>query len=128
MLKIIKIYARRYKVVFTGSLNELVDFLNIVMNDDCVEFNMMSGFWEIQEESLNYFLSKYPNLSIPIEHKKVKIKKYDKALEDIGSTMKLKPYYYQKEAIKFALDKQNALIILPCGSGKKHKVPGNNII
>ena len=39
-------------------------------------------------------------------------------LADIGKNMKLQPYPYQKEAIKFCLDHLNALLVLPCGSGR----------
>jgi SNF2 family DNA or RNA helicase len=38
--------------------------------------------------------------------------------DDIGKSMKLPPYPYQKETIKFALDNLNTLLVLPCGSGK----------
>lgn len=42
----------------------------------------------------------------------------EEELADIGSTMKLTPYPYQKEAIKFCLDNKHALLVLPCGAGK----------
>lgn len=38
--------------------------------------------------------------------------------EEMGIGMKLQPYDYQKEAIKFGLDNLNVLLVLPCGSGK----------
>lgn len=38
--------------------------------------------------------------------------------EHIGDMLRLKPYKYQKEVIKFCLDAGNALIVCPCGSGK----------
>lgn len=42
----------------------------------------------------------------------------DEAYRDIGKNMKLQPYPYQKEAIKFCIDNLKALLVLPCGSGK----------
>ncbi len=36
----------------------------------------------------------------------------------VGDTLKLKPYPYQKEAIEFCLEKEKALLVLPCGAGK----------
>lgn len=38
--------------------------------------------------------------------------------ESMGSMMKLQPYPYQKEIIKFCLDAKTALIVSPCGSGR----------
>lgn len=37
---------------------------------------------------------------------------------EMGSEMKLQPYEYQKEAIYFAIQEKEALMVLPCGSGK----------
>lgn len=39
--------------------------------------------------------------------------------ENMGSMMKLQPYDYQKEVIKFCVDTENSLIVLPCGAGRK---------
>ena len=38
--------------------------------------------------------------------------------DSIGSHMKLQPYPYQKEAIYYALNNPNSLLILPTGAGK----------
>lgn len=38
--------------------------------------------------------------------------------EDMGKDLKVQPYTYQKEIIKFCLDTEKALICTPCGSGK----------
>ena len=38
--------------------------------------------------------------------------------DDIGKDMKLQPYNYQKEAIYFAINNKEALLVLPCGAGK----------
>ena len=42
----------------------------------------------------------------------------------MGSNLKLEPYDYQKEIIKFCLSKENALIVAPCGAGKTPMVLG----
>lgn len=39
--------------------------------------------------------------------------------ESMGEWMKLTPYNYQKEIIKFCLDTQTSLIVSPCGSGRQ---------
>ena len=57
------------------------------------------------------------------------LKKYFKSIEylneytappymDMGKNMKLQPYEYQKEAIYFAINNLNSLMVLPCGAGK----------
>lgn len=38
---------------------------------------------------------------------------------NIGKNMLLQPYDYQKEAIHFAINTKEALLVLPCGAGKK---------
>lgn len=38
--------------------------------------------------------------------------------DDMGKEMKLSPYPYQKEAIHYAINNPNSLLILPTGSGK----------
>ena len=37
---------------------------------------------------------------------------------DVGKSMKLQPYDYQKQAIYFAVNVKEALLVLPCGAGK----------
>lgn len=44
--------------------------------------------------------------------------------ENMGSHLKLEPYVYQKEIIKFCLEKENALIVAPCGAGKTPMILG----
>lgn len=45
-------------------------------------------------------------------------KKEITGIDEIGAGLKLAPYDYQKEVIKFAYDVENCLIIAPCGAGK----------
>lgn len=52
----------------------------------------------------------------------------------IGEGLKLTPYCYQKETIKFGVDNKKGLLILPCGSGKTpilvgiyHELVKNNL-
>lgn len=44
--------------------------------------------------------------------------------DGIGSTMKLRPYPYQRDLIRFCLDAKNALIVAPCGAGKSPTLIG----
>lgn len=47
-----------------------------------------------------------------------KVKAYTVSTGEVGSQLKLPLFPYQKETVSFCLDKQDALIVLPCGSGK----------
>ena len=47
-----------------------------------------------------------------------KVKTYAVSTGEVGSQLKLPLFPYQKETVSFCLDKQDALIVLPCGSGK----------
>ena len=47
-----------------------------------------------------------------------KVKVYAVSTGEVGSQLKLPLFPYQKETVSFCLDKQDALIVLPCGSGK----------
>lgn len=47
-----------------------------------------------------------------------KVKAYAVSTGEVGSQLKLPLFPYQKETVSFCLDKQDALIVLPCGSGK----------
>lgn len=51
-----------------------------------------------------------------IKNKKLKPRK--NIWDNMGSTMKLQPFPYQKEAIYHAIHNPNTLMILPVGSGK----------
>ena len=50
--------------------------------------------------------------------KNKKIKKKINVWDNMGSTMKLQPFPYQKEAIYHAIHNPDTLMILPVGSGK----------
>lgn len=118
-LEIEKVWYKKYKLIFKGTKEELGMFLNIVVYDINVHYNIITKRWEIDEHNLQSFLNNHKDMIIPVKYNIPKIKRYDKDLDDIGKSMKLKPYLYQREAIKFAIDNVNSLIILPCGSGSK---------
>lgn len=46
------------------------------------------------------------------------VKAYLEGIGKVGSSMKLPLFPYQEEVVRFCLEKRNALIVLPCGSGK----------
>lgn len=111
----------KYRLRFIGPEEMLADFLWLVVQDDYINFNFLSGYWEVEQDCLDAVMETYQHLDIMFQQKSKK-KSYGPELDAIGETMKLKPFMYQKEAIKFSLDKRNALIILPCGSGREYKI------
>ena len=62
--------------------------------------------WILSKEHLDNITTKY-------EHKII-----ENPWDNIGEGMKLSPYPYQKEAIYYAINNPNSLLILPTGSGK----------
>ena len=104
-----------YKVVFIGkTLDELNIFFKQTKNIEKKVIPLLNEEgqayvgWKIKKDDLNNILGNFSNtLEIKNEY------------DSIGDTMKLSPYLYQKEAIHFGLKSQNALIVLPCGAGKK---------
>ena len=103
-----------YKVIFTGkTLQEFHEFFKLTKDFKKSTIPIVTDTgqpvvaWKIKKEDLDSIINDFNN---PVEI----INEY----ENIGGNMKLSPYLYQKEAIHFGLQKKNALIILPCGSGK----------
>lgn len=62
-------------------------------------------YWVVEESNLDYLRAQLIDDGLCM-------------YRDIGSEMKLPPFEYQREAINFALNRERALLILPCGSGK----------
>lgn len=102
-------------------------FANIIGNYDKKEYDIQKNVWLISSTCFNYIVDLDKQL---FDTKKtnnvfsgvIKLDNNDfykvKDYESIGSTMTLTPFGYQKKAIKMALDKQNAILIAPCGAGK----------
>lgn len=85
------------------------------------EFDIKSGEWIITENGYEAFKSldadlfnqkPMPPISVNVSEKIVS------NYENIGRGLKLPPYEYQKQLIKFSIDQKNALIVAPCGVGK----------
>ena len=92
------------------------------------KYDARSKMWLVDEEGMNKFYQlqkklyptkkKKPAINVSIKKKKVI------NWEDIGTTMKLPPYSYQKQVIQFIVtphgqdNSHDTLITAPCGSGK----------
>ena len=118
MINITMINNNNYIIRFLGKRKDFNRYINAVMSLPEKSFSIENKYWIISTKSLTIIKNKFPEDFITytnfIPLNSTKVKDY----EDVGKDMKLTPYNYQKEAIKFSLDHKNALIIYPCGSGK----------
>lgn len=73
----------------------------------------LSGGWIFHYNNFNRVLKTFDGEEIVYENEY-----YPPPYAEMGKSMKLQPYDYQKEAIYFALNVREALLVLPCGSGK----------
>ncbi len=124
----------KYEVSFNNVItniryfNEFTQVLGKLKNK---QFNLKTGGWLIEKDGLELFKAMEERLFPPKPTLKDKmgklmtqnIKKVE-GWENIGIGMKLQPYAYQKQVVKFILDKHgdgdshDTLIVAPCGAGK----------
>lgn len=91
-------------------------------------YDIDSSTWFITQGALDYYKiledRLFPNkqvIPVYIPHKETINEKLFRSVlgyEDIGSDMKLKPFDYQKKAIKLALEIGGGIIKAACGAGK----------
>ena len=104
----IKDYGYNYNVYYTGDKNGYFKFFNFITKiPDSKKLRGGKTGW------------KMPKCYFPeLEKEFDKVELIPNPWDNIGEGMKLSPYCYQKETIKFGVDNGKALLILPCGSGK----------
>lgn len=107
----------RYKVTFAGQRHQFNEYINKVMSVEDKDYDFENKAWVFDENGIKTIraLFKVPEKPSAIP---VSTKKEITGHENMGKKMKLQPYEYQKEAIKYILDTKEALLILPCGAGK----------
>lgn len=115
-------YGYNYKITFRGSKEEYLKFF--------VAINNIPNSTKLKEEGY-----KMPKCYLSDLEKEFTTKLIANPWDYIGEGLKLEPYSYQKESIKFAVDNKKGLLILPCGSGKTvilvgiyHEFKKNNLI
>ncbi len=96
-------YGYNYQVIFNGP-KENYNVYFIAMNKLSGSKLVGKPGWKVSKEYL-------PELSTLFE-----VKHVANPWDDIGQGLKLEPYCYQKETIKFAVENSKALLILPCGA------------
>lgn len=90
------------------------------------KFDTKIGKWKIKTAGMSYLKkvesdirAKQEEVNFPTAIKKeAPVKRVISDYETMGIGLKLPLYLYQKEIVKFCLDTEKALIVLPCGSGK----------
>ena len=118
-------YAVRLNEKSGKALRNFDMFAMLVGNFEYKEYDIEKDIWLIQASDYE----KLEKLDAKLFPPKVKLGdkmasrfqtqvKEVSGWESMGEGMKLQPYPYQKEIIKFCLDAETALIVAPCGSGK----------
>ena len=102
----IKDYGYNYNVYFAGEMDDYFHFFNIITKiPDTKKLKNNKGW-------------KMPKCYLPELEDKFKVSLIPNPWDEIGEGLKLSPYCYQKETIKFGVDNGKGLLILPCGAGK----------
>ena len=108
--------------------NRFTEALGIIRDK---RYDISSDAWVVGEGGLSYFHDLERRIYPPKKTMREKMedlisveKKEVEGWQSIGASMKLQPYDYQKQAVKFILDAHgdggahDTLIVSPCGSGK----------
>lgn len=99
-------------VKYVGSSSEEFDrYLLIVNKDDSASYR--DGGWILSEDSICKIKEDFNTDSFNISS----ISSAEPE-DDIGKELKLSPFPYQRDIIKYCLEKQKAIIVAPCGAGK----------
>lgn len=108
--------------------NRFTEALGVIRDK---RYDLSSDAWVVGEGGLSYFHDLERRIYPPQKTMREKMeglisveKKEVEGWQSIGASMKLQPYDYQKQAVKFILDAHgdgsahDTLIVSPCGSGK----------
>lgn len=111
-----------YFVSFKGAKHQFNSYINRIMSIEDKHYDFERKCWKFDEQGIEKVRRLF---EIKEKSKKKQVDVIQTAprseatdYDDIGQSMKLQPYGYQKEAIKFGLDNKEVLIVYPCGAGK----------
>lgn len=104
---------KSFKVRYIGADDEniLDRYMSILSSDKNLDFK--DNHFIISEESALKIKSELPNEYYSMKEIFEKL-----PINDVGQFLKLSLFPYQKDVVKFCLQKKNGIIVLPCGSGK----------
>lgn len=104
---------KSYKIRFIGTEDEniLDKYMSILSSDKNLDFK--DKHFIISEESMRRIRNEIPDkfYSIGEAHEEL-------PNEDVGQFLKLGLFPYQKDVVRFCIQKKNGIIVLPCGAGK----------
>lgn len=113
MIKIRFLDNNKFNVRFNGNQKDIFEYLAIISK------NIYYAMPNFDEGGWIFHYSKFNDIVKAFSNKVVYENEYNPPeYLDMGKNMKLQPYDYQKEAIHYAINSRNALLVLPCGSGK----------
>lgn len=106
--------AERFLVSFVGSDPDIFDtYIKIVGQDKGAEYK--NGAFILSKITRDKIKEAVPAGDISFEqYEEIE----PQEITEIGLDLKLSPYPYQKDVIRYCLDRQKAIIVSPCGSGK----------
>lgn len=105
-----------YIIKYTGNdVKELDNFLFFVTTDPKSRFD--DDGWIVSLETLELIKANIKSYSFKEYVDKFNVKKNNPDFE-VGKSIKLSLYPYQKEIVLYCLEKLCAIVALPCGSGK----------
>lgn len=113
-------------IMFNGNKRQFSTYMGLVGSIMDKKYDFDRNGWKFKEPQYQILQALLDKAFPPKQPKPVMSKdpfygttsKKIAGYENIGKSMKLQPYQYQKETIKFALDNLTTLLVLPCGSGK----------
>lgn len=113
MIKIRFLDNNKFHVRFNGNQEDIFSYLAIISKNIYYAMpNFDEGGWIFHYNKFNDIINAFDN-------KVVYENEYNPpAYIQMGKNMKLQPYDYQKEAIYYAIENKNALLVLPCGAGR----------
>lgn len=113
MIKIKYLNNNNFLVRYNGDRSDFDAYINIVINNYiyCAKPNIYGeGGWIFNYNKLEDIKKSFNTIIYENEYS-------PPPYIHMGKDMKLQPYEYQKEAIYFAINNLNSLMVLPCGSG-----------
>lgn len=115
MIKIRFLDDNKFLVRYNGNRNDIFSYLATITTKFiyCAKPNIATeGGWIFHHNKLQEVCDAFNN-NVVYENE------YTPPIyAEMGKNMLLQPYDYQKEAIHFAIETKEALLVLPCGAGK----------
>lgn len=103
----------KFHIRFNGNQEDIFKYLAIISK------NVYYAMPNFEEGGWIFHYNKFNDIIKAFDNKVVYENEYNPPTYiNIGKNMKLQPYDYQKEAIEYAVNSRNALLVLPCGAGK----------